>query len=62
RWVALLATIAGNADVRVGDLDLLLPEQRSRLVPATDPRAAAATTTLPVLLARTAAALFNYSM
>ncbi|MGV9740459.1 amino acid adenylation domain-containing protein [Nocardia farcinica] len=56
RWVALLATVAGNADVRVGDLDLLLPEERSRLVPATDPRAAAATTTLPGLLARTAAA------
>src|SRR5690606_25444544 len=54
RWTALLDAALADPAARVGDLDLLLPEER-HLVPARGPRSRE-TVTLPELLATTAAA------
>ncbi|RBO82164.1 non-ribosomal peptide synthetase [Nocardia puris] len=55
RWLAVLEAVVAEPHRRVGDLDLLTPAERADLVPARGPESVEGTT-LPRLLAETAAA------
>ncbi|WP_431957560.1 amino acid adenylation domain-containing protein [Nocardia lijiangensis] len=55
RWLAVLGAVVADPGQRLGDIDLLVPQERADLVPASGPESAGVRT-LPELFAATAAA------